>query len=403
MLMKTASAIGPVFDKETLRGTCPTEVHLSRFAQDLEDLEQLAMIRRIDTFIGGVPATSNQSSGATGAILTSQTAPPSSHLKVKFEFNHGFMCGVIREQMLRGQLDKLNSRIADFREQQQKECRHKFFSKASESLGRPQLNVSISPVDGSGFVGRTLTPTGAGMGNSRSPVVSDTRWQRVLVRRNSNSGVETVGVDRSHDGIPSSNTMTVLSNSSPESSATQQLHESEFEDEVSPVVSPNNASAVSVFQSTNTFYARPTFKRLKAGRVLVKKYCSMFSHLKLKGLKNARQWKTRYAVLQNARLLLQYDEGDPTDESAPLQQGPRHGTILSLKGAKVSACDPEVAAKVNCFQVEVSEWTKKGKLFKDQRRSFVIGVESDEEVDSWVYLIRYAIESLESHPASPQL
>ncbi|KAE9039890.1 hypothetical protein PR001_g7318 [Phytophthora rubi] len=409
MLMKTASAIGPVFDKETLRGTCPIEAHLSRFAQDLEDLEQLAMVRRIDTFIGGVPAASTQTLGLTGAILTtSQTAPPSSHMKVKFEFNHGFMCGVIREQMLRGQLDKLNARIADFREHQQKELRHKFFSKANARLSGPvQLNVSTSPVDAGGFVQgvrRALTPTGAGMGNSRSPVSSDARRQR-LVRRNSHSGIEVVDVERSHNGaLPSATTGS--SDSSPESSSTQQLHESEYEGELSPIVSPENASTVSLFPSSNTFYALPTFTRLKAGRVFVKKYCSMFSHLKLKGLKNARQWKTRYAVLQNARLLLQYEEGDPignTNDSAQLQQGTRHGTILSLKGAKVSACDPEVATKVNCFQVEVSEWTKKGKLLKDQRRSFVIGVESEEEVENWVYLIRYAIESLESQPVSPQL
>lgn len=131
----------------------------------------------------------------------------------------------------------------------------------------------------------------------------------------------------------------------------------------------------------------------------------MFSHLKLKGLKNARQWKNRYAVLQNARLLLQKYEGDPignANDSAPLKQGTKHSTILSLKGAKVCACDPEMALKVNCFQVEISEWTKKGKLLKDQRRSVVIGVESEEEVESWVYLIRYAIESLESQPVSPQ-
>ncbi|GMF57516.1 unnamed protein product [Phytophthora fragariaefolia] len=412
MLMKTASAIGPIFDKETLRSTCPIEAHLSRFAQDLEDLEQLAMIRRIDTFIGGVPATSIQSSGSTGAILTiSQTAPPSSHVKVKFEFNHGFMCGVIREQMLRGQLDKLNARIADFREQQQKEFRQKFISKASESLARPVLlNTSAFHPDGDAILQgsrRAHTPTGAGMGNSRSSAFSSARQQRLQLRRNSLSGIESVGVDRSHHGGVSSDTRSASSDSSSESSSTQAVLESEHEDGLSPIVSPHNASVVSLLSSNNTMFALPTFTRLKAGRVLVKKYCSMFSHLKLKGLKNARQWKTRYAVLQNARLLLQYEEGESGKDSckSPAQQLQCmwHGTVLSLKGAKVSACDPEVATKVNCFQVEVAEWTKKGKLVKNQRRSFVIGVESEDEVEDWVYMIRFAIESLESQPVSPQL
>ncbi|RMX70051.1 hypothetical protein DD238_000905 [Peronospora effusa] len=389
MLMKTASAIGPVFDKEILRGACPIEAHLSRFAQDLEDLEQLAMIRRIDTFIGGVP-TSSKPIG--GAILTnSQTASASSHLKVKFEFSHGFMCGIIREQMLRGQLDKLNSRIADLREQQQKKLRHKFFSKANESLFRPQ-QLTIPAMSVGGDEWRTLTPT-VDMRNSRSPVFSDGERRHLLSRCDSHSINELNG---SHQGVTPRDTAIATSISSSESSMTQALRESGYDDVFSSVGSLGNASYASVFSSNGTNNALPTCMRLKASRVVVKKYSSMFSHLKLKGLKNARQWKTRYAVLQNARLLLQYEESDPianTTESAPLHPGIWHGTSLSLKGAKVSACDPEVASKLNCFQVEVSKWMKKGKVFQDQRRSFIIGVDCEEEVENWVYMIRFAIES----------
>ncbi|CAH0522567.1 unnamed protein product [Peronospora belbahrii] len=393
MLMKTASAIGPVFDREILRGACPIEAHLSRFAQDLEDLEQLSMIRRIDTFIGGVP-TSSQSIG--GAILTnSQTTAASSHLKVKFEFSHGFMCGVIREQMLRGQLDKLNTRIADLREQQQKKLRHKFFSKANESLFRPQRLAIPSSSMGEGW--RALTPT-VGMGNSRSPVFSDGGRRRLLVCRDSHLGNDFNGL---HHGEITSDTAIVTSISSSESSMTEALQDSECEERFSSVCSLRNASSVSLCSSNSTLVAIPSLMRLKANRVIVKKYSSMFSHLKLKGLKNARQWKTRYAVLQNTRLLLQYEESDPianTTGSASLQAGVWHGTSLSLESAKVSACDPEVATKLNCFQVEVSKWMKKGKIYKDQRRSFIIGVECEEEVENWVYMIRFAIESLERQP-----
>ncbi|KAI9991999.1 hypothetical protein PInf_017379 [Phytophthora infestans] len=365
MLMKTASAIGPVFDKEMLRGACPIEAHLCRFAQDLEELEQLAMIRRIDTFIGGVPA--------------------SLELRIKFEFSHGFMRRVVRDQLLRGQLDKLNARIADFREQQQKELRHKFFAKANESLSRP-IPLSIpAPSGEDGDIRRALTPTGVGMGNSQSP---GTRRHR-LARRNSHSGIR-------HD-ITSSDIVTASSDSSP-----GPLHETEFDDALSHSATRSNTRQVG-----SQVGRQATFIRLKADRVVVKKYSSMFSHLKLKGLKNARQWKTRYAVLENNRLLLQYYEDDPIGDvsrSAPLQhdKGARHCTLLSLKGAKVSACDPEVAAKVNCFQVQVTEWTKKGKVFKNQRRAFIVGVESEEEVENWVYMIRFAIESLESQPANLQ-
>ncbi|KAG7397592.1 Adenylate cyclase type 10 [Phytophthora boehmeriae] len=400
MLMKTASAIGPVFDKEMLRGTCPIEAHLSRFAQDLEDLEQLAMVRRIDNFIGVVPASVKSSSTKSLADATNAL------VKVKFEFNHGFMRSVIRNQMLRGQLDKLNARIADFREQQQKELRHRFFAKANESLTRPQLVIpSLGSFESASALQRSMTPTQAGAGLPRSPVISEAQ-----IRRNSqSSSVDTIvtRVNSFTVTAPMVDTV-ILSSDSSESSTTQVLvEESEEDDSTSPVVSPGIVG-VTRLSAPNVRCTLPTIMRLKAGRVFVKKQSSVFSHLKLKGLKNARQWKTRYAVLQNVRLFLQYEEteaGNMVGGSAsqiPLQQGNRQGTSLFLKGAKVRACDPEVAAKVNCFQVEVSQWTK-GKYLMDQRRAFVIAVESEAEVENWVYMIRYAIESLENQPANQQI
>uniref|UniRef100_M4BTL7 Adenylate cyclase n=1 Tax=Hyaloperonospora arabidopsidis (strain Emoy2) TaxID=559515 RepID=M4BTL7_HYAAE len=394
MLMKTASAIGPVFDKETLRGTCPIEAHLSRFSQDLEDLEQLAMIRRIDPFIGGVPASSRP---INGAILTNgrTSSSPNSHLKVKFEFSHGFMCGVIRDQMLRGQLDKLSTRVVDLREQQQKQLRHNFFSKANGSLFRPQQLV-VPALGDNGDIWRAHTPT-VHTGNSRSPVYSDGGRERLLVCCNSHTGNE---INGSQQGVNTSDMGVVASSSSPKLSTTKVLHDSECEDDSSPIMSPSSTFSMSWFSSSSTLRALPTFMRLKSSYVVVKKHSSMFSHLKLKGLKNTRQWKSRYAVLQNARLLLQYEESDSiadiSETAASLQAGISHGTSLSLKGAKVCACDPEVAGKANCFQVGVYEWMKKGKVFRDERRAFIIGVECADEVESWIYMIRFAIESLEN-------
>jgi hypothetical protein len=215
------------------------------------------------------------------------------------------------------------------------------------------------------------------------------------MRRNSHSGIEYNGAYAPQSA--NSNGTPTASDSSSESSSTQALQdESEYDEGLSPALSPDNASTATAFsgtyQSSSAPPSRrtlPTVMRLKTGRVLVKKHCSVFSHLKLKGLKNARQWKTRYAVLQNARLLLQYEENGPL--------GSEQGTSLALKDAKVSACDPEMASKVNCFQVEVSEWTK-GKNRMHQRRSFIIGVDNEEEVENWVFMIRYVIESLESYP-----
>ncbi|DBA05442.1 TPA: hypothetical protein N0F65_007604 [Lagenidium giganteum] len=381
MIMKTASVVGPTFEEELLRGSCPIKAHLAHFAQDIAELERLAMIRRIDTFIGGVPsrpASSNDiklaAASSTGSITCSTP-----HLKVKFEFNHGFMQDVIRGQMLSSQLDKLNARITDYREQQQKELRHKFFEKAKGSLNRSlPITLSSTHLDrhiSSGDVYALATQNMSNQGNrgSNSPPLDRNNRKS---EGNASSGAVDVGMSTSQSTTaPSSSEMTVartgvrLFESPPASSSfTKEKRGPHASPKRSPVLKPI-----------------PTFVRLKYGPVFVRKQSSVFSHFK--GWSNATMWKKRYAVLQNARLVLQYDEMNGSQ--------PRRCTSLFLKGAKVSPCDPDVAAKVNCFQVEVNEWTK-GKYLINQKRFFVIGVESDAEVDHWVYMVKYAIESLEN-------
>lgn len=341
MLMKTASVIGPVFEEELLRSSCPIKAHLSRFAYDLDELERLSMIRRVENFVGGVP--SNVKSPISRQSSSKSMIP--SGVKVKFEFCYGFMQDVIRSQMLCIQLDKLQTRISECREQHQKELRHKFFEKANGSLNRP-LQVQVGSTMPLPPNNRAITPTKfatkASKGDERIPTIS------ALPTVSSSSWI--------------SSTLLVS------------------EDRV-PSTSPLDAHRHSVRKPISTFV------RLKTGTVYVKKQSSVFAHINIKGLANGRMWKKRYAVLQNARLLLQYDEMNGSQ--------PRQGTSLFLKGAKVSACDPEVAAKINCFQVEVNEWTK-GKYLMSQRRFFVIAVESEAEVENWVYMVRYAIESLEN-------
>lgn len=404
MLMKTASAIGAVFDEELLRGASPIRAHLSRFEEDVDELERLAMIRRIDTFIGGVPGVPSSSSASSG----SSKAPS---LKVKFEFAHGFMQDVLRAQMLCVQLDKLTARVADVREQQQKELRQKFFEKANVSLSRSPLPLTISvtpttetPSGGTGHalingVRRALTPTRRGMTRSptrNSPAAStSSRPSGRLVRSSSHSSL---------DRHSSASTTNVLQLDTNTSSTEGRESADDGIDLLAGYEYPPRALGGFVSSvvphplaplphSARTL-PRSAFMRLKSGSVFVKKRSSVFAHLKFKGLANARLWKKRFAVLQNARLLLQYDE----DDDAQLG-GAEAGASLFLQGAKVSACDPEVAAKVNCFQLEVDQWTK-GRYLMTERRFFVIGVQSDEEVENWVYMIRYAIEALENQRAA---
>jgi hypothetical protein len=351
MIMKTASVIGAVFEEELLRGSCPIMAHLSRFSHDIDELERLSMIRRIDNFVGGVPLTVRSPSG-----VDSKQVGGSPNIKVKFEFGHGFMQDVIRSQMLCSQLDKLHSRISDFREMQQKELRQKFFEKAKGSLN-PQMSLTINP----NITGRRRGSTPP----STSQVQNILLGRRALTPTDGRhfSLDDSAGITRTYSSVDGLSVSLEASN------------RRDSEDGVTPRLLAPQLKSI------------PTFMLLKSGNVYVKKQSSLFSHFKVKGMTNARMWKKRYAVLQNARLLVQYDEQNGSQ--------PRQGTSLFLKGAKVSACDPEVASKVNCFQIEVKEWTK-GKYLMNERRFFVMGVESEAEVEDWVYMIRYAIESLEN-------
>jgi hypothetical protein len=398
MLMKTASAIGAVFDEELLRGANPIEAHLSRFEEDVDELERLAMIRRIDTFIGGVPGGPN---GSTRSSSSSSSSGKTPSLKVKFEFAHGFMQDVLRAQMLCVQLDKLTARVADVREQQQKELRHKFFEKANVSLSRSPLplTISVTPTadttSGPGHalingVRRVLTPPRRGPRSPpRNSPAASSRPNGRLARSSSHSSL-----DR-HSTASTTNVLQLETNSSTDvresgDDSIDLLAEYEYP----PRVLGGLAAAVvpHPLAPLHTARALPqsAFMRLKSGRVFVKKRSSVFAHLKFTGLANGRLWKTRFAVLQSARLLLQYDEDDDAQVG-----GAEAGASLFLQGAKVSACDPEVAAKVNCFQLEVDQWTK-GRYLRSERRVFVIGVQNDEEVEDWVYMVRYAIEALEN-------
>lgn len=363
MIMKTASLIGAPFDEELLRGSCPIMAHLSRFSCDIDELERLSMIRRIDNFVGRVPmnaaASSIKSPVAQHGGVDTSSKPK---LKVKFEFGHGFMQDVIQSQMLCNQLKKLSARVVEFREQQEKELRQKYHEKSNGKLNLPlQLTINPSIIErrrGSTPVNAPIMLFPFGVGGRRALTPTDGRHfpsDGPFVSRTSSSSV---------DSRSAASSVTSLSAAESSSQLVQ-------DDSILAYHASRRASI-------------QTFVLLKSGPVYVKKTSkSMFAHLKLKTLTNARMWKKRYAVLHNARLLLQYDEQS------------QQGTSLFLRGAKVSVCDPEVASKVNCFQVEVNEWTK-GRCLISERRSFVLDAQSEREVGDWVFMIRYAIESLEN-------
>ncbi|CAK4200504.1 unnamed protein product [Aphanomyces euteiches] len=267
MLMKTASIVGSPFDVETVKSIYPIKDHLVRFDHDLEELTRLSMVQPMDIFIGGLKEP----------LRTS-----------KFEFCHGFMQDVIRSQMLSVQCEKLETRLADFREVKDKAMRQQFFEKLNNQA-----------------------------------------------------------------------TTTVV----------------------------QQPSALHATADATGGRALAMVLRLKTGMVHVKKQASMLSHFRLGG---AAMWKKRWAVLHNTRLVLQYDTS----------RGGR-STWMELKGARVSTCDmthDPAAFKYHCLQVDVQEWCRNAQAQPESLgpRTFILGVETAHEMGNWIYMIKYAIESLKN-------
>nr|CCA21905.1 adenylate cyclase putative [Albugo laibachii Nc14] len=399
MIMKTASVIGEAFDRELLRASCPIKAHLARFTEDLDTLERLWMIRKIEVFVGGVPrSTVGSSSTSESDRANDSTTRLEERLKVKYEFTHGFIQEVLVSQMLCSQLDKLSSRITDAREQKEKELRHIFFEKSKGALGKASLSAGDRPE-----------------GNRRIPLPL---------------GIFPVEVEEVSNEENNGSDEGVLSRLRPEISLTE-------DEEVS---SSNYLSQSYSSRSLATNETEDTtFARLKTGCVYVRKHSSVFSHFKWKGLGNGRLWKRRFAVLNSTLLVLYSDRNDKSGtinalpkpckpkkernpessleisatgsnnsalesimereftkerkESVSTMAGSRRCRLLHLKHAKVNYCDPDAVYKVNCFQLQVQEWTK-GKQLMKQNRSFLIGVPNESDLDGWLYMIKYAIESL---------
>ncbi|OQS05187.1 adenylate cyclase [Thraustotheca clavata] len=136
------------------------------------------------------------------------------------------------------------------------------------------------------------------------------------------------------------------------------------------------------FQNKSKIEINP---RLYAGTIHVKKQASLLRALNL----GATEWKKRMALLHSNRLLLQSDHN----------MTGRYTTI-ELTGARVTEC-PNDGVKYACFQIEVQEWSRTStspqhNIAEAQPpRTFVVGVNTEDEVKHWVYMLKFAIESLQ--------
>ncbi|OQR95212.1 adenylate cyclase [Achlya hypogyna] len=126
--------------------------------------------------------------------------------------------------------------------------------------------------------------------------------------------------------------------------------------------------------------SRSAAMRLHAGPVHVKKAASRLRAFHL----GATEWKKRMALLHSNRLLLQ---------SEPNLSG--RYTTIELAGARVYEGD---VAKYACFHIDVQQWSRNAPTATPEvqpPRTFTIGVANEAEMKHWVYMLRFAIESLE--------
>lgn len=156
-----------------------------------------------------------------------------------------------------------------------------------------------------------------------------------------------------------------------------------LEPPATPLLETGPASSDTSFQATSirplTVSTIALHLRLKAGHVQVRKSSSVFS-----AIRKQHRWKRRWAVLQNSKLVLQYDEVNGAQ--------PTRCTVLSLDGATISNMLPAFAGKSNCFVVKVKTWIRRNCTINEPR-DFIIHVDSLDEANCWLYMARYAIES----------
>ncbi|EQC40568.1 hypothetical protein SDRG_02456 [Saprolegnia diclina VS20] len=140
-------------------------------------------------------------------------------------------------------------------------------------------------------------------------------------------------------------------------------------------------------EATVVLDGRGSNMRLHAGLVQVKKTSSRLRALHL----GATEWKKRMALLHTNRLLLQ---------SEPNLSG--RYTTIELAGARVSEGD---GGKYASFHIDVREWSRNSTSPSSATevqppRTFTFGVASEAEMKHWVYMLRFAIESLEDDVAA---
>ena len=135
--------------------------------------------------------------------------------------------------------------------------------------------------------------------------------------------------------------------------------------------------------------------RMKEGPMHIQRRRTFTMTMRFKRHVTGGEWKDRFCVLKKDALYMYKEKGDEKETQVVFLVGAnaeieKNYDVISTGGEKGAG------VKENCvFRIDAKSYEKNGKKY-DSYRTFVLAAENKEEMDDWIYMIRYVIESIEA-------
>ena len=106
------------------------------------------------------------------------------------------------------------------------------------------------------------------------------------------------------------------------------------------------------------------------------------------------EWKDRFCILKKDGLYMYKERGDEKETQVVFLVGAKAEIEKNFDGVPGEEKTPGIKENC-CFRIDAKSYEKNGKKY-DSYRTFVLAAENKEEMDDWIYMIRYVIESIEA-------
>ncbi|GMH65121.1 hypothetical protein TrRE_jg11242, partial [Triparma retinervis] len=135
--------------------------------------------------------------------------------------------------------------------------------------------------------------------------------------------------------------------------------------------------------------------RMKEGPMHIQRRRTFTMTMRFKRHVTGGEWKDRFCVLKKDALYMYKEKGDEKETQVVFLVGAKAEVekdydVISTGGEK------DAGVRENCvFRIDAKSYEKNGKKYESYR-TFVLAAENKEEMDDWIYMIRYVIESIEA-------